>query len=120
MKIDPRDKTQENPSGLWNFDPKPTYLGDNTPIDLSLSAVKINSHTDDTENWELIHQMPNLEELHLIAPPPELVDSLARLIKLKRLHIEDYRPDDLRFYTRKTYSIYAFIVVSITVNPFKI
>ena len=86
-------------SEYWNFSEKPTRLRkDGLPLDMSLKQVQIYySNYENSEQWKIIAQMPELEELSLIDPKPDIVNLIPELSNLKRLHIDGYRNETIDF-----------------------
>lgn len=58
-------------------------------------SARILTVTRDTENWERLSTLPNLEELTLHNPSPAQVDYVSTLWRLKRLRITHARPNSL-------------------------
>ncbi|AZA76358.1 leucine-rich repeat domain-containing protein [Chryseobacterium sp. G0186] len=73
----------------------PSYSVDKEISDLE--TVKVLTLSKHHQNWKLILDCPNLEEINLDQPNPDQVQAMSELIGLKRLRIKNLRTNTISF-----------------------
>lgn len=82
----------------WNI--VPTHHTASFSVDKEISdkgAVKILTVSKHHQNWKLIFECPNLEEINLDQPSPEQIQAIGEVKRIKRLRIKSFRTKDISF-----------------------